>query len=158
MVQQAYPPNLYAHTRINVSVYGSMASGLAIDTSDIDLAVTGHTFNGDRSIHTTTMQILVKKLEQLNCLTYLNFIDTATIPVIKLKMDLQIIREMIKPQFRKSKQWGPVPDNLTSLSLDITFEDMSPTLSSDDPYHSFSTQINLGIQCISYIKKLQHKY
>lgn len=55
MVQQAYPPGLYVHTRINVSVYGSMASGLAIDTSDIDLAVTGHTFNGDRNIHTSIM-------------------------------------------------------------------------------------------------------
>ena len=31
-------------------MYGSMASGLAIDTSDVDLSVTGLNFNGNRDL------------------------------------------------------------------------------------------------------------
>lgn len=31
-------------------MYGSMASRLAIDTSDVDLAVTGLSFNGNRDL------------------------------------------------------------------------------------------------------------
>lgn len=33
---------------VGVKMYGSMASGLAIDSSDVDLAVVGLNFNGNR--------------------------------------------------------------------------------------------------------------
>jgi len=48
VVLKTYLQSLYSHTRIGLCVYGSMASGLAIDSSDVDLAVTGHSFNGDK--------------------------------------------------------------------------------------------------------------
>jgi predicted nucleotidyltransferase len=37
-------------------MYGSMASGLAIDTSDVDLAVTGLNFNGSKEVHLKEMR------------------------------------------------------------------------------------------------------
>ena len=43
---------------VSVKMYGSMASGLAIDTSDIDLAVTGINFDGDREKIISYMFIL----------------------------------------------------------------------------------------------------
>lgn len=36
-------------------MYGSMASGLAIDSSDVDLAVTGLDFKGNRDLHIKEM-------------------------------------------------------------------------------------------------------
>ncbi len=39
-------------------MYGSMASGLAIDSSDVDLAVTGLNFNGNREMHLHEMDHL----------------------------------------------------------------------------------------------------
>ena len=87
-VFKTYPPQLYSHTRVNLAVYGSMASGLAIDSSDVDLAVTGHSFNGDQQKQLDTMQRLVNKLGLLHCKHRLQFIDTASVPVIKLEIDL----------------------------------------------------------------------
>jgi predicted nucleotidyltransferase len=37
-------------------MYGSMASGLAIDSSDVDLAVTGLDFGGKRELHIKEMR------------------------------------------------------------------------------------------------------
>jgi len=42
-----------------------MASGLAIDTSDVDLVVQGLSFNGDRDIQLHYMRNLANKLEYL---------------------------------------------------------------------------------------------
>jgi predicted nucleotidyltransferase len=41
-------------------MYGSMASGLAIDSSDVDLAVTGLNFNGNRELHLKEMNQLAQ--------------------------------------------------------------------------------------------------
>lgn len=65
-----------------------MASGLAIDSSDVDLAVTGHSFNGDREKQLEVMARLKAKLELLTCKRSLLFIDTASVPVIKMEVDL----------------------------------------------------------------------
>ena len=39
-------------------MYGSMASGLAIDSSDVDLAVTGLDFHGNKDSHLKEMREL----------------------------------------------------------------------------------------------------
>jgi DNA polymerase sigma len=76
-------------------MYGSMANGLAIDTSDVDLIVTGvsNNISGGRTnllrmmdkLHMT----LQKEAQNVNSLFQeINFIDTSLIPVIKLKANL----------------------------------------------------------------------
>ncbi len=73
-------------------MYGSMASGLAIDSSDVDIAVTGLSFNGNRDAHLREMRQLGESLQILSSFTSVSFIDSATIPVIKLQVDLQKMR------------------------------------------------------------------
>jgi DNA polymerase sigma len=68
-----------------------MASGLAIDSSDMDLAVTGLNFNGNREKHVKEMALLQEQLAILKWVKEIKFIDSATIPVIKLQIDLQQI-------------------------------------------------------------------
>lgn len=43
---------------MGIKIYGSMASGLAIDSSDIDLAVIGLNFHGNRDKHILEMNLL----------------------------------------------------------------------------------------------------
>jgi predicted nucleotidyltransferase len=146
LVRQAYPEHQYLHTRIGVTLYGSMASGLAIDKSDIDLAVTGHSFHGNKDTQVTIMYLLVKRLEVLSCKNTLQFIESATIPVIKMELDLQKIREMMRPQYNK-KEMNIIPEHMRFIGLDLTFEDMM----ADEQWQS---NVNLGIKCISYVKQL----
>ena len=67
-------------------MYGSMASGLAIEQSDVDLAVVGLDFDGNREKQIKEMRKLCDDLQffMKRYGTYVKFIDTAQIPVIKL--------------------------------------------------------------------------
>lgn len=64
-----------------------MASGLAIDFSDIDLGVVGLDF-GDYDRHLCGMKQLVEKLEMITSISSIKLISSATVPVIKLSVDL----------------------------------------------------------------------
>lgn len=69
-------------------MYGSMASGLAIDSSDVDLAVTGLDFYGSKESHINEMRELYHQLSYIKSKSSIKFIETATVPVIKLEIDL----------------------------------------------------------------------
>lgn len=149
-----------------------MASGLAIDSSDVDLAVIGLNFNGNRELHLQEMRQLQDQLEYINCIQSMKFIESATIPVIKLQIDLQKISQSIQ-RAEKSREGRQLCNGNTQidecmryLGIDITFEDHnnqqlyeyevpSP---SGSPFMSGVSKINLGIQCISYIKSLCMKF
>ena len=60
IIKKTYNENNHYHSSANknfvgIRMYGSMASGLAIDSSDVDLAVTGLEFNGSRDLHVKEM-------------------------------------------------------------------------------------------------------
>lgn len=65
-----------------------MANGLAIDSSDIDMAVVGINFHGNRDLLLREMQKFKEQLEIIKFIVSIKFIDSATIPVIKLEIDL----------------------------------------------------------------------
>ena len=66
-----------------------MASNLSIDSSDVDLAVVGLDFGGSRERQIIEMRKLIEQILLLmKKSTTLKFIDTATVPVIKLEIDL----------------------------------------------------------------------
>ena len=75
---------------VSVQMYGSMATGLAIDSSDMDLLVSGvfdqSNGNGgvDRYNLVEQMKKLYVELNDLYCLKSNNIIETASVPVIKL--------------------------------------------------------------------------
>jgi len=72
-------------------MYGSMKTGLAIDSSDMDVLVSGiFGKNGpiDRPYLISQMNVLHKKLNSVYCLESNSLIETATVPVIKIVINL----------------------------------------------------------------------
>jgi DNA polymerase sigma len=60
LIKKTYNDNGHYHHAthnnfVGIRMYGSMASGLAIDSSDVDLAVTGLDFAGKRELHVKEM-------------------------------------------------------------------------------------------------------
>lgn len=99
-------------------MYGSMATGLAIDSSDMDLLVSG-VFQLDQAQAAKLMAYpgaplmvdrvsMVEQMKRLyreltnaesqcalqDCLESVQIIETASVPVIKLVIDLQKIRDI----------------------------------------------------------------
>lgn len=112
---------------VNTKMYGSMASDLAIDSSDVDLAVIGLSFKGDKNKQISLMKKLYEKLRLVKCKQEVELVETASVPVIKLKMDLEMISEQLEKLTEYSQQSRRVKIDpvLRYLGIDITFEDMS---------------------------------
>ena len=72
-----------------------MASELAIDSSDLDLVVIGLSFGGCRDFQISEMRLLKEQLEILKFIEEIKFIDSASIPIIKLSVDLQKVRNKL---------------------------------------------------------------
>lgn len=106
-----------------LELFGSLVTGLALESSDMDLAVTGLHID-DRYQMITDLKNLASGLQDWKVLDTFKSIDTASIPVIKMKVDLLKLRE----QEMSEKEPGeflkrPIPDNQRYLSVDITFDD-----------------------------------
>ena len=70
---------------VGIKTYGSMASGLAIECSDVDLAVVGLDLQGSKEVQVKEMRKLCEHLELfMKSISSLKLIETATVPVIKL--------------------------------------------------------------------------
>ena len=84
---------------IAVKQYGSQASQLAVDSSDVDLAVTGLKLGGDILTQIGEMRKLCLHMESKKSQGFLKkieFIDSATVPLIKLQIDLQVVQEIMR--------------------------------------------------------------
>jgi DNA polymerase sigma len=80
--------------KLDFEVYGSMATGLAIDTSDLDISIAGaytRTSNpiDDRKNLVAALASLHQNLNAIDCIRTNQFISTASIPVIKLLVDFE---------------------------------------------------------------------
>lgn len=64
-------------------MFGSLVTGLALESSDMDLAVTGLRID-DRYEMITNLKNLASGLQDLKCLETFKAIETASIPVIKM--------------------------------------------------------------------------
>lgn len=105
-----------------------MASNLAIDSSDVDLSVTGIDFKGNRELQILEMKNLTEKLEFLKskCISSVKFIETATVPIIKLQIDLQKVNASQKLKEKHTQGTDAVSntvidENMRYLGIDITF-------------------------------------
>ena len=81
--------------RIVVKVFGSLITGLALESSDMDMAITGLEIT-DRQTLIEDMRTLTQALNSWDLIKDLKSIDTASIPVIKAKIDLKKIRKLIQ--------------------------------------------------------------
>ena len=80
---------------VKVEIYGSMATGLAIDTSDLDILVHDFIDHNSPRFHQMTRQEMIEEMQMLHselngvsALKSNTLIDTASVPVIKLQMNL----------------------------------------------------------------------
>lgn len=83
--------------------YGSQANYLAVDSSDVDLAVTGlpHSFDRHQSMLTLEMHLRKNLWQILRSDEDVEFIYSASVPVIKMKVDLQKVQEFMREKARK---------------------------------------------------------
>ena len=73
----------YLNQSPQVAVFGSLTTGLALESSDMDLAITDLKIE-DRYAMIAEMQKLSNLMQDWECLESFKFIDTASIPVIKM--------------------------------------------------------------------------
>mmetsp|Transcript_3333 Transcript_3333/g.3308 ORF Transcript_3333/g.3308 Transcript_3333/m.3308 type:complete len:218 (+) Transcript_3333:41-694(+) len=129
--------------KIDVSIYGSMVTGLAIDSSDLDLLVSGVLSNQETILRIHVIKEMQKLHYTLGALFGLetnSLIDTATVPVIKLSLDLQKIR---KEFFKENNEY--LSEELQFLKVDITFNDLEGAEEHQAPSK------HLGLKCAKYI-------
>lgn len=86
--------------RLIVKVFGSLITGLALQSSDMDMAVTGLDIS-DRTTLIEDMHTLTRALDDWDLVKELKSIETASIPVIKAKIDLKQIRKVMKAEQEK---------------------------------------------------------
>ncbi|TNV74895.1 hypothetical protein FGO68_gene8183 [Halteria grandinella] len=172
-----------------VEMYGSMATGLAIDSSDMDLLVSGVFTNMmqqdiqkhvyfprpplsvvDRSLLVEQMKRLFRELTNMEssnqgvtalkeCLEDVKIIETASVPVIKLVIDLQKIREI---ENRVASSTTQIDDDMRLLKIDITFNDLqSESLDLGffaQGFQPLASTIHMGIRCCQFVKKKLEEY
>ena len=120
-------------------MYGSMATGLAIDSSDLDLLVHDYVDANSPRLHQMTrielieeMKMLHKALNEVFGLQENTLIETASVPVIKLKIDLV---KLCEREIEANENFGVKPSDLDEesqlLNIDITLDE--PRGSGDMP-------------------------
>ena len=91
---QALAERTFPHDHPKIELFGSLITGLALESSDMDLAVVGLEI-GDR-------YAMIEDLKKLSTILQIEFkgsidtfkaIETASIPVIKMKVDLVRLRD-----------------------------------------------------------------
>ena len=88
--------------RIFVEIFGSLKTGLALEQSDMDMAIRGLDIS-DRTTLIEDMHTLTQALDSWDLIEELKSIETASIPVIKAQIDLNKIRKLIKKQKRDAE-------------------------------------------------------
>ena len=83
--------------KIVAEVFGSLITGLALESSDMDIVINGLEIS-DRSTLIDDMHTLARALDDWDLIHDLKSIETASIPVIKAKIDLMKIRKLLREQ------------------------------------------------------------
>ena len=112
----------------NVDVYGSYATGLMIEASDIDIKIKLN--SGSRSDLDNFFESLCKKLENENKFDKINPIGTASVPVIKLLLSSEKFirgKDDLENSFKQYKELSLFKhyifdiNELTKIKIDVTF-------------------------------------
>jgi DNA polymerase sigma len=110
MAEKAFPGS-----KPVLKMFGSLMTGLALETSDMDVAVTGLRIE-DRMAMIDDLHALEHEIKKWPIVKDLKAIDTASIPVIKANLSMKAIaKEMLKAF---SEDMVDV-----DLPIDITFDD-----------------------------------
>ena len=112
-----------------LKMFGSLMTGLALETSDMDIAVTGLRIE-DRMAMIDDLHALESQVMKWPLVKDLKAIDTASIPVIKAQLSLKSVAEEM------GKTYNHHVD--AELPIDITFDDspIDPVLSQNNSNYS----------------------
>lgn len=136
-------------------MFGSISTGLALESSDMDLVITGLKIK-DRDDVIDHIRILSEFFKNSLYFQNVNAIEGASFPVIKLEADLQKIREAENPE-NKSK----INMKMKYLQIDITFEDHTRTKSNlfwEGSEWDQTQPQHLGIKSIHLVKTYLKDY
>lgn len=75
-----------------IKQFGSLVTGLALESSDMDMAVT-NLYLPDREKMIECLDLFAENIKKWDMIIDLNAISTASIPVIKANVDLNQLRE-----------------------------------------------------------------
>ena len=112
----------------NIDVYGSYATGLMIEASDIDIKIKLN--NGNKSELDNLFETLCKQLEKENKFDTINPIGTASVPVIKLLLSPEKFikgKVELENNFKQFKELSAFKhyifdtNELTKFKIDVTF-------------------------------------
>ena len=112
----------------NVDIYGSYATGLMIEGSDIDIKIKLN--NGNKSDLDNFFETLCKKLENEKKFDKINPIGTASVPVIKLLLSIEKFikgKEDLENSYKQYKDLSLFKhyifdiNELTRIKIDVTF-------------------------------------
>ena len=112
----------------NIDVYGSYATGLMIEASDIDIKIKLNSDN--RTDLNNFFETLYKKLEKEKKFDKINPIGTASVPVIKLLLNSEKFikgKEDLENSFKQYKESSLFKhylfdiNELTKIKIDVTF-------------------------------------
>jgi len=112
----------------SIDVYGSHATGLMIEASDIDIKI--KLDSGNKADLNNLFEMLCKKLENENKFDEINPIGTASVPVIKLLLSLEKFikgKEDLENSFKQFKELALFKhylfdiNELTKVKIDVTF-------------------------------------
>jgi DNA polymerase sigma len=166
---QALAERTFPHDHPKIELFGSLITGLALESSDMDIAVVGLEI-GDRYAMIEDLKKLstVLQVEFKGSIDTFKAIETASIPVIKMKVDLVRLRDQ---EMAESEEGDfarrPIPDNQRYLNVDITFDDSSSTAVPMSMYQmpyfeqeNIQTKTHLGLASCrlvqSYIANYRH--
>ena len=97
-----------------IKQFGSLITGLALESSDMDMAVT-NLFLPDREMMISSLDQYAQNLKQWEMIQDCNAISTASIPVIKATVDLALLR---KSEMKKSESLKSLHSEKSQVSID----------------------------------------
>ena len=142
----------------NVDIYGSYATGLMIEGSDIDIKIKLN--NGIKSELDNFFEALCKKLENEKKFDKINPIGTASVPVIKLLFSIEKFikgKDDLENSFKQFKELSLFKhyifdtNELTRIKIDVTFI-LANNNKNDNNKNSRSNSANNSIN-----KKIENK-
>ena len=158
----------------DVDIYGSFASDLGIESSDIDITIKLENKiivnESSNDIEVDIMDIMVSLVEnfkQLGTFETITPIYTASVPVIKLVIDpLAILDDMNKQKFEEFKQFEAYKnyafkkDELDKIRIDLTFSEINNSRTQYQRLKMMNTNYidNLQGQIIKNITQLHLDY
>lgn len=102
---------------VKIDVFGSLVTGLALETSDMDLVITGLKIES-RDDTIEHIKALTQHFGDWVYFRNIKAIEGASVPIIKLEADLQKIRDI-----ENTENWSLINNKMRYLQIDITFDD-----------------------------------